>query len=149
MARGLLRFFFIPSLLLLLGCNGIPKRLSTQKIVLKTAQGEIRLTVEVANSKREREKGLMNREKLDPDYGMWFIFEDEAPRTFWMKNTKISLDIIFFDHDKKVVNFVENMEPCLIPQCPLHSSKVPARYALEVQAGFIKTNKVDVGDMVL
>ena len=70
-------------------------KLPEEKIELETSVGKTELTVEVADSMKEREKGLMEREKLESGHGMLFQFEDEAPRAFWMKNTKIPLDVIF------------------------------------------------------
>ena len=122
------------------------EKLPEEKIELETSVGKTELTVEIANSMEEREKGLMEREKLEAGHGMLFQFEDEAPRAFWMRNTKIPLDIIFFSAKKEVVSFVEWMNPCGTPQCPSYSSAVPAMYALEVPAGFIKEKAVKIGD---
>ncbi|MBI4995008.1 DUF192 domain-containing protein [Candidatus Peregrinibacteria bacterium] len=121
-------------------------KLPEKKIELLTAAGKTELIVEVADSEEEREKGLMEREKLESGRGMLFIFEDEAPRNFWMKNTKIPLDIIFFSAKKEIVSFVEWMDPCKTPQCPGYSSGMPAMYALEVPTGFIKEKAVRIGD---
>lgn len=124
-------------------------KLPEQKIVLQTAVGEVELTIEIADSSKEREKGLMEREKLEAGRGMLFVFEDEAPRAFWMKNTKIPLDVIFFSAKKEVVNFVEWMDPCKTAQCQSYSSGAPAMYALEVPAGFIKEKLVKIGDKLI
>ena len=121
-------------------------KLPEEKIELETSVGKTELTVEVADSMKEREKGLMEREKLESGHGMLFQFEDEAPRAFWMKNTKIPLDVIFFSAKKEVASLVEWMNPCITPQCPSYSSAVPAMYALEVPAGFIKEKAVKIGD---
>lgn len=128
-------------------------KLPEEKIELETSVEKTELIVEVANSMEEREKGLMEREKLESDRGMLFQFEDEAPRAFWMKNTKIPLDVIFFSAKKEVVSFVEWMNPCLpagqaggTPQCQSYLSGAPAMYALEVPAGFIKEKAVKIGD---
>lgn len=124
-------------------------KLPEKKITLETSAGKIELTVEVADSGKEREKGLMDREKLESNHGMLFLFSDEAPRMFWMKNTKISLDLIFFSAKREVVSFVEGMAPCVTPQCISYSSGAPAMYALEVTAGFIKEKAVKIGDKVI
>jgi uncharacterized membrane protein (UPF0127 family) len=123
-------------------------KFSTKNVTLETDQGKIPLKVEVADSKRERELGLMHREKLEEGHGMLFIFEDEALRNFWMKNTLVPLDIIFFNSQKKAVSFAENMEPCKVAACPSYGSGEPARYALEVPAGFVKNHVVSVGDTI-
>lgn len=121
---------------------------SMKQIVLETEKQKITLEVEVADDEKERDQGLMNREKLEEGKGMWFIFPDEAPRQFWMKNTLIPLDILFFNSNKKIVHIVENMEPCRTPQCITYFSEDSAMYALEVRGGFVKAYRVRIGDKV-
>ncbi|MBI2639182.1 DUF192 domain-containing protein [Candidatus Peregrinibacteria bacterium] len=123
-------------------------KFSTKKITLETDKEQIQLTAEVADSERERERGYMEREKVEEGKGMLFIFEDEAPRNFWMKNTLIPLDILYLNNQKEVVTIVENMEPCKVSQCPSYSSRQPAMYALELPAGFVKAHGVMVGDKI-
>lgn len=117
-------------------------------VTLNTKNGEVTLTVEVADTEKEREDGLMYRETLARDTGMWFAFEEEAPRVFWMKNTLIPLDVIFFNAKKEVVDYVPNMEPCKVAQCPRYPSSVSSMYALEVPAGYIQEKGIGVGDTV-
>lgn len=123
--------------------------LPTKQVVLQTSKDDYPLTVEVADSTDEREQGLMNRDKLEEGKGMLFVFPDEAPREFWMKNTKIPLDVIFFNGKKEVVQTVENMEPCKAAQCISYSSNDPAMYALEVRAGFVRAYDVKKGDILV
>lgn len=134
------------------------RKLDTQEFVLKTGKEEIKLELEVADSAEERTQGLMYRRKLDDGKGMWFVFEDEQPRAFWMKDTEIPLDIIFFNQQKQAVSLVENMEPCLKPEdakdgwpsmCKRYDSKKKAMYALEMNAGFVDEKGVKVGDLVI
>lgn len=127
------------------------KKLPTQEFSLKTSKGETKLSLEVADSSQERTRGLMYRTKLAEGSGMWFVFEDETPRTFWMKNTKIPLDVIFFDKNKRAVSVVENLLPCLekLPEnCMRYSSKKAAAYALEVNKGFAKEHVVKIGNEI-
>ncbi|MEK7524568.1 MAG: DUF192 domain-containing protein [Patescibacteria group bacterium] len=121
-------------------------KLSTKNITLSVGAEKVPLVVEVADSEGEREQGLMERNQLEDDAGMLFIFEDEQPRQFWMKNTLIPLDIIYFNSKQEVVSMVEHMQPCKVAQCPSYPSKQPATYALEVQDGFISTKGVKRGD---
>lgn len=123
-------------------------KLPTQQMVLETKKGSVELKVEVADREGERERGLMEREEVKTGEGMWFVFEDEAPRSFWMKNTLVPLDIIFFDSQKKVVSIVDNMEPCKAAECPGYDSATPAMFALEVPAGFAAENGLNLGDTV-
>ena len=107
------------------------------------------LTVEIAESSSQRERGLMNRTSLGKNSGMLFIFDRPRTLSFWMKNTLIPLDIGFFDKDKKLLN-VESMHPpksVMVQdhQLERHSSKGPARYALEMNIGWFKANKIKLG----
>jgi uncharacterized membrane protein (UPF0127 family) len=94
-----------------------------------------RFTVEIAEDDASREHGLMDRTQMDDDHGMLFIFQDDAQRGFWMKNTKIPLDMIFLDADRKVVSVTHGAEPCVTERCPAYTSGAPARYVLELNAG--------------
>ena len=81
---------------------------------------------------------------------MYFIFQDEAVRRFWMKETLIPLGMIFFNSQHQVVNIVQGMEPCSRGNdCAIYSSQVPAMYAIEAPAGFLQANAVDIGDVVV
>jgi len=71
-----------------------------------------RFTVEIARTDPERERGLMYRTHMPADHGMLFVFSDAQLRYFWMKNTLIPLDIIFFDAHKRLVNISANTPPC-------------------------------------
>jgi len=92
-------------------------------------------TIEIAEDEASRQHGLMDRTKMDDDHGMLFIFQDDAPRGFWMKNTKIPLDMIFLDADRKIVSVTHGAEPCVTERCPAYMSGAPARYVLELNAG--------------
>ncbi len=90
--------------------------------------------VEIADDREEQSLGLMFRDSMPQDQGMLFIFENETPRSFWMKNTRIPLDIIYFSSELKLVS-VASAKPCRVEQCPIYPSKGPARYVLELNAG--------------
>lgn len=101
--------------------------------------------VELAANMKDWAKGLMHREKLGPREGMLFISTTEKHRNFWMKNTYISLDIVFLSADKKIVHIARNTKPLserLIP------SKKPAQYILEVRAGTAAELGWEEGDSV-
>jgi hypothetical protein len=88
--------------------------------------------VELATSESQREKGLMYRNHLDPDAGMLFVFEREAPLTFWMKNTLIPLDMIFINGNRRIVGVVENAIP--ETETPRRVEGL-SRYVLEIAGG--------------
>lgn len=78
---------------------------------LRWTGGEASFTVEIADDTAERARGLMFRETLAPDAGMLFIYEHPQPAAFWMKNTLIPLDILFFDAAGRMVALHENAVP--------------------------------------
>ena len=80
-------------------------------VVVESASGNHTFTVELALTDEERARGLMYREELAPDRGMLFVFEDSAPRSFWMRNTYIPLDIIFIRADGQILNIVRQARP--------------------------------------
>jgi hypothetical protein len=95
-----------------------------------------RYTVELADNDAERERGLMFRERMDPDRGMLFVHEREEPLAYWMKNTLIPLDILFFDSQLRLVSQQRDVPPCTLGDaCPPYPSNAPARYVLELNAG--------------
>jgi YVTN family beta-propeller protein len=105
--------------------------------------------VEVADDPDETMRGLMFRKHLAWNAGMLFAFPNEEPRTFWMKNTLIPLDMIFVDSNLKIVNIKENVPPCgQVDECPLYPSQEPAQYVLEVNAGFVQENGITIGDQL-
>ncbi len=94
-----------------------------------------RFTVELAETSDKQALGLMFRESLPDDHGMLFLFPREAKRSFWMKNTRIPLDIFYFDEDLALVSVSENTPPCRTQRCPNYPSAGPAKYVLELNAG--------------
>lgn len=95
-----------------------------------------RFTVELATTEEARARGLMFRDTMAADHGMLFIHEQEGPQAYWMKNTRIPLDILYFDNDRKLVSQQRGIPPCSLGDaCPSYPSGVPARYVLELNAG--------------
>jgi len=118
-----------------------------QTIEIKTGQRSVILNVEVADTDEEHEKGLMNRTELDENSGMLFVFTNENVRTFWMKDTLISLDMIFISSDGTIVNIAKNTQPNQIEE--RYSSEDPVKYVLEVNGGWSDKNGVKKGDSVI
>ena len=114
-------------LLLLSGCaNGAP----WVKI------GGERYAVEIADDDAERARGLMFRDVLAEGHGMLFIHVSERPQAYWMKNTRIPLDILYFDDSRRLVAQQRDVPPCSLGDaCPPYPSNAPARYVLELNAG--------------
>jgi YVTN family beta-propeller protein len=105
--------------------------------------------VEVLDDRQEFARGLMFRSHLPWNAGMLFAYYDEEPRSFWMKNTLIPLDMIFVDSSSRIIEIKENVPPCEQEECPSYPSREPAQYVLEVNAGFVQENGVRVGDRLV
>jgi uncharacterized protein len=106
-----------------------------------------RFRVDVADTAELRERGLMFRRELAKDTGMLFIHEDMSPIAYWMKNTYIPLDILYFDAQKKLVSAQLGVPPCgEQPQCPIYPSAGPAQYVLEINAGLAESLNLKPGD---
>ena len=93
--------------------------------------------VELAITPEDRQRGLMERDLLEKDNGMLFVFSEEDAYSFWMKNMKISLDIIWINADGNVVYFVEGAPPCVQSPCQTYSPNADALYVLEVNPGVV------------
>lgn len=102
--------------------------------------------IEVADTRGERAQGLMGRESLDVDAGMLFIFEFELMPQFWMKDTRIPLDVIYIGKDGEVKGVHENARP--FDKTPF-STPQPILAALEVRAGTAKTLGISRGSKVI
>jgi len=105
-----------------------------------------RFTVELATTPKEQALGLMFRDSMAEDHGMLFVFPGSAARRFWMKNTRIPLDIFYFDENLKLVSVAEDTPPCRVAQCPGYPSAGPAKYVLELNAGKAADLAVKPGD---
>jgi uncharacterized membrane protein (UPF0127 family) len=109
-------------------------------------RGEV-YRVEVADDNAERARGLMYRDRMDADAGMLFLFERQEPQAFWMKNTKIPLDILYFDEGWTLVGWSLDTPPCSLgDRCPNYPSQAPARYVLELNAGTAMRIGAQFGD---
>ena len=93
--------------------------------------GDRTFTLEVAKDDVSRTRGLMRRDSMPADHGMIFVFPDSEPRSFWMKNTRIPLDILYLDETGRIVS-IHTMKPYDTTGVP---SAGPAKYAIELNAG--------------
>ncbi|MBQ4822213.1 DUF192 domain-containing protein [Aquimarina sp. MMG016] len=104
-----------------------------------------KLDIEIADNEYEIQTGLMYRKSMQNDRGMLFIFPEDAPRSFYMKNTEFSLDIIFINSKNKVVSIQKNAKPLNESSLP---SEAPAQYVLEVNAGQTDKWNLKTGDSI-
>ena len=108
--------------------------------------GGQRYKVEVADDDAERARGLMFRDELASGSGMIFVHDREEPQAYWMKNTRIPLDILYFDNARKLVAQQRDVPPCSAGDaCPPYPSNAPARYVLELNAGEAAKLKLENG----
>ncbi len=111
----------------------------------KDGSRKARLLIEIAENDYSRTKGLMFRRDLAENQGMLFIFKQEAPRAFWMKNTPLSLDMIFVNAHKEIVKIHKYTKPFSTQSYP---SIKPAQYVVETIAGFTDRYEIKTGDHI-
>lgn len=145
----------LSSILLFTNCKE-NKKVIKQTEVTFTKEGElsiykvadstkITLDIEIADTDFDIETGLMYRNSMKNTQGMLFVFNDEQERYFYMKNTKIPLDLIYINANKSIVSFQKNAKPFDESSLP---SNAPAKYVLEINAGLVDTWKINIGDRV-
>lgn len=131
--------FFLSLALLATGFGGTiytqwPRPQTGLPIIDVDLQGR-RYRVEVASTPEQQRKGLMHRERMANNQGMLFIYSKSTPMAFWMKDTPLPLDILFFDEQGALVAQHRNVPPCTDDPCPQYPSGKAARYVLELNAG--------------
>jgi uncharacterized membrane protein (UPF0127 family) len=123
------------------GCSMIPSQ-NTKKVCFK---GEC-VSVEVVSSQGDMARGLQHRTHLDEDKGMLFLFNSDQRHRFWMKDTKISLDIVWINSYREVVNMALFVPPCKTDPCPTYQPNEAAKYVLEINAGKVEKMGFKPGD---
>ncbi len=101
------------------------------------------IAIEIADDSYSREQGMMQRHYIPDSVGMLFVFPESYPRSFWMKNTPSSLDIYYADQNRKIIRIYENTLPYSEESLP---SGEPAKYVIEVGAGFTARHGIKTGD---
>jgi len=105
----------------------------------------VRIQVEVVTRPEEQARGLMHRDRLAPEAGMLFVYPAEGPRSFWMKNTFIPLDMIFIGRSRRIVGIVHQAEP--LTTTP-RAVEAPSMFVLEVNGGLAKHRGIKTGSQV-
>lgn len=137
---------FILLFALLSGCNEVdepaePKR-ESPSTYFPIQLGDKTLHLQLALHQAERSKGLMFRERLEPDHGMLFVFDDVAPRAFWMRNTRIPLDLAYLDANGIFLE-LHKLYPYDEVSVPSRSQEVVL--VIEMNRGWFERNEVKVG----
>ena len=139
---------WLAAVLILIGLavTGAPARAASfQPLEIVTRNGVQVFSVEMATTEEEKQTGLMYRKELADGKGMLFDFNPEQEVSMWMKNTYVSLDMIFIRADGRILRIAENTEPL---STKIISSRGPARAVLEVVAGTAQKYGIRVGDRV-
>lgn len=137
---------FVAMLLGLASVTMPARATEVQPLEIATRSGVKMFSVELAVTDKERETGLMYRKELADGRGMLFDFSPEQQVSMWMKNTFISLDMIFIGADGRVTRIAENTEP---QSTRIISSGGPAKGVLEVIAGTARKYGIAPGDQVV
>ncbi|MBR1916102.1 MAG: DUF192 domain-containing protein [Alphaproteobacteria bacterium] len=140
------KIFFVLSLFLsLCACE----RKTLKDVTVKTSNGDVVYHLEIADTDEKRIKGLMYREHLASDSGMIFFFNDKHPQpiAMWMKNTYISLDMLFLSKQNTIIGIAENTTPMSLKIISPTKEYVAA--VVELNAGQIKKHGIKKGDKVI
>ena len=119
--------------------------LELEQLTVDTQSGPVSLTVEIADDDRERNQGLMYRRSLADDRGMLFHFQQPEHASFWMRNTILSLDIIFIGPDGRILNIADHTTP--YSDAPIPAAGL-TRGVLEIGAGRAAELGIRPGDRV-
>ena len=148
---------FIAIGLSIVSCKEESKKILTTAPITFTKEGSleifreqtdsllIQLDIEIAETEYETQTGLMYRNSMEDGQGMLFIFPEIAYHSFYMKNTKFPLDIIYIDEQLKVASIIKNAQPLNESSLP---SQVPVKYVLEVKAGLSDVWGIETGDKI-
>jgi len=129
-----------------LGAKAKDSPASANELVIETKDGTRHVfKIDLAITPEQQQYGLMNRTSLPPDYGMLFVFEGEAERSFWMKNTLIPLDVIFIKKNGTIHHIHENAIP---HDLTTFTSQGPVMAGLEVMGGTAERLNLQKGDKV-
>lgn len=119
--------------------------LKQEPLEIVTARGVAKFTVELADTPRRQDIGMMCRRAVAPDHGMLFDFHTPRPVSFWMRNTLIPLDMVFIDAGGRVYSIIRNAEPLTDTPRP---SGGPVRGVLEIGGGRAAQLGILPGDRV-
>lgn len=108
--------------------------------------GPATFRVELARTPQERQRGLMFRREMPRDQGMLFV-QPQGPAVFWMKNTLISLDLLYFNSKGQLLQIAADTPPCTTVECPIYpSATATVRYILEINGGEAARRGIRLGD---
>lgn len=121
----------------------VPKEIHYRTVKISNTN----IRAEVADTSLKRMEGMMSKQSLPYGQGMLFEFDKEGYPEIWMMNMKFPIDILWINKDFKIVHIVENAQPCVI-NCQTYIPDKKALYVIEVNAGFVKKNRIELGDTI-
>jgi uncharacterized membrane protein (UPF0127 family) len=130
--RRMKKALLLTTVVMMLYCAGQAGRTKYIKVFFPDGYS---VAAELAVTDEERQQGLMFREKIAEDQGMLFIFEEEEIHSFWMKNMRFSIDILWLDRERRIVHLESRVPPCTVDPCPSYPPDRPASFVLELQSG--------------
>lgn len=125
--------------------RGAQTGLRREPLNIVSASGRHRFEVEVADTGKSRARGLMFRRELGADEGMLFDFRQDREVAFWMRNTLISLDLLFIERTGRIAHIARNAVPLSEELIP---SRAVVRFVLEIPGGRAAEIGIEVGDIV-
>ncbi len=138
------------ALLILLGglylFISIPTTEAVPEVPTEAAALPLPAVIELADTAEKRTQGLSGRASVEDNYGMLFVFPVEASHGFWMKDMRVSIDIVWMADDGRIVHIEHNLSPDSYPE--VIAPPAPARYVLETRAGYAKEQGWEVGMML-
>jgi len=136
--------------LLVLAAKGVASAASAPRWAVAVLPSGHEFALEVAADDRSRQRGYMGREKIGPRDGMIFVFEDSGRHSFWMKDCKAALDIVWLDVNGRVVWTEVDRRPCpATGDCPSIAPPVPARFVVEFASGTVAAESLKHGDTIV
>ncbi|VVB74100.1 putative ACR [uncultured archaeon] len=129
------------SFLFFFGC--LAPALRTTQVTLN----DVQITAWVADTQQARTTGLMGMQSIGEKEGMLFVYDRPGKYAFWMKDTIMSLDIIFVSSDMRIIS-IQRMEPCAQEPCEIYPPPSDIMYAIEVKGGFAERNGLETGQTV-
>ena len=150
-AAGIWLFCFLPAVL----CAGQAAAGPASMQPVEEPRGEVVLPsgrvlqVEIADTPAKRARGYMSRERISDTEGMVFMMERLDFHSFWMKNCKVGLDIIWLDENWKAVHIERKVPACLKDPCPSYTPLQASLYVLELQEGLSQKEGIKLGDRIL
>jgi uncharacterized membrane protein (UPF0127 family) len=125
--------------------QGNAQAFARSELIIETSSGPLRLDVEIAKTNQQRSQGLMFRTSLERNSGMIFLYDSPREISMWMKNTILSLDMLFIGEDGRIKRIVANTTP--MSEATI-SSRGPVSAVLELSAGAAKRLAIKPGDRV-